>query len=82
MSADFILEINGTAGAIALEPVGTVDLLAARTIIEALDSLRGEGQAAFLELRLDRVSAMTVEARQALTGGGLPIDAVVVLGAG
>jgi hypothetical protein len=80
MSADFILEINGAGEAITLEPVGTVDLLAARTIIEALDTLRGEGQAAFLEIRLHRVSAMTVEARQALTGGGLPMDAVVFSG--
>jgi hypothetical protein len=74
MAADFILEISGTGKAITLEPVGTIDLNGARTMLAALESLRDARQAALLEIRLDRVTGLTADARRALSGCGLPVD--------
>ncbi len=74
MAADFILEISGAGKAITLEPVGTIDLNGAQTMLAALDSLRDARQAALLEIRLDRVTGLTPDARRALAGCGLPVD--------
>lgn len=81
MTGDFILEISGAGEAITLEPVGMIDLDGARTMLAALDSLRGAHHAALLEIRLDRVTGLTADARQALSGCGLPVEALVGSGA-
>jgi hypothetical protein len=81
MAADFILEISGTGKAITLEPVGTIDLNGARTMLAALESLRDARQAALLEIRLDRVTGLTADARRALSGRGLPVEALAGSGA-
>jgi hypothetical protein len=77
MTGDFILEISGAGEAITLEPVGMIDLDGALTMLAALDSLRDARHAALLEIRLDRVTGLTAEARRALSGCGLPVDTFV-----
>jgi len=78
----FILEVSGAGEAIALEPVGLIDLNGARTMLAAMDSLRHDRHAALLEIRLDRVTGLTAEAREALALGGIPIDELVGTGVG
>ena len=75
MAGDFILEISGTGETIMLEPIGTIDLTAARTLLAAVDTLRDGRHAALLEMRLDRVTAVTTEACEVLHGAGLPFEA-------
>jgi hypothetical protein len=70
----FILEVSGAGKAITLEPVGLIDLDAARTMLAAMDSLRHDRHAALLEIRLDRVTGLTPDARRALSGRGIPVD--------
>jgi hypothetical protein len=78
----FILEVSGAGEAITLEPVGMIDLNGARTMLAAMDSLRHDRHAALLEIRLDRVTGVTADAREALAGGGIPIDDLVEIGVG
>ena len=82
MTDAFILEVSGAGEAIALEPVGLIDLNGARTMLAAMDSLRHDRHAALLEIRLDRVTGLTAEAREALALGGIPIDELVGTGVG
>ncbi len=70
----FILEISGAGEAITLEPVSLIDLNGARTMLAAMDSLRHDRHGALLEIRLDRVTGLTADARQALAGVGIPVD--------
>jgi hypothetical protein len=70
----FILEVSGAGKAITLEPVGLIDLDAAHTVLAAMDSLRHDRHGALLEIRLDRVTGLTPDARRALRGRGIPID--------
>jgi hypothetical protein len=78
----FVLEVSGAGEAITLEPVGVIDLNGARTMLAAMDSLRHDRHAALLEIRLDRVTGLTPDARQALAVGGIPIDDLVATGVG
>ena len=78
----FILEVSGTGEAITLEPVGMIDLNGARTMLAAMDSLRHDRHAALLEIRLDRVTGLTPDARLALAGRGIPVDELVGTGVG
>jgi hypothetical protein len=70
----FILEVSGAGEAITLEPVGLIDLHGAHTMLAAMDSLRHDRHAALIEIRLDRVTGLTPDARLALAGRGIPID--------
>jgi len=70
----FILEVSGAGEAITLEPVGLIDLNGARTMLAAMESLRHDRHGALLEIRLDRVTGLTAEARLALAGAGIPVD--------
>jgi hypothetical protein len=78
----FILEVSGAGEAISLEPVGLIDLNGARTMLAAMESLRHDRHAALLEIRLDRVTGLTAEARDALARGGIPVDELVGTGVG
>jgi hypothetical protein len=73
--SDFVLEISGVGSAITLEPVGVIDGDGAQTILEALGSLREE-RTALLELRLDRVTGLTEEAREVLADSDLPVELI------
>ncbi len=75
--SDFVLEITGARGAITLEPVGVIDADGARTLLEALTSLRSQ-LTALLEIRLDRVTGLTEGARRLLARSELPVDALSV----
>ena len=72
MTDAFILEVSGAGEAITLEPVGLIDLNGARTMLAAMDSLRHDRHAALLEIRLDRVTGLTADARRALAGARHP----------
>jgi hypothetical protein len=78
----FILEVSGAGEAITLEPIGMIDLNGARTMLAAMDSLRHDRHAALLEIRLDRVTGLTADARVALAGRGIPVDELVGTAAG
>jgi hypothetical protein len=78
----FILEVSGAGEAITLEPIGMIDLNGARTMLAAMDSLRHDRHAALLEIRLDRVTGLTPDARAALAGRGIPVDDLVGSAAG
>ena len=67
---------------ITLEPIGMIDLNGARTMLAAMDSLRHDRHAALLEIRLDRVTGLTPDARPALAGRGIPVDELVGTGVG
>jgi hypothetical protein len=68
----FALEIHGSGPSICLEPVGTIDLAAARILLEALMALRAVAHSAFVEIRLDRVVGLTKSAWRLLIAGDLP----------
>jgi hypothetical protein len=70
----FVLEVSGSGEAITLEPVGMIDLHGARTMLAAMESLRSDQDSALLQIRFDRVTGLTADARQTLAGGGIPID--------
>jgi hypothetical protein len=78
----FVLEVSGAGEAITLEPVGTIDLHGARTILAAMESLRSDQHGALLQIRFDRVTGLTADARHALSGGGVPIDDLLATGVG
>ena len=80
MTEAFVLEVSGAGKAITLEPVGLIDLDGARTMLAAMDSLRQDRHAALLEIRLDRVTGLTAEARLALAGRGIPLDDLAGVG--
>lgn len=73
--SDFILEISGARGAISLEPVGLIDAYGAQTLLEAVGTLRSD-RTALLEIRLDRVTGLTDDARRLLQANQLPLEAV------
>ena len=79
MVADTVLSDLGdqlTAAQVALTGVrGTTVTPAQReAYARQLESLRDARQAALLEIRLDRVTGLTADARRALAGCGLPVD--------
>jgi hypothetical protein len=74
---EFVLEISGTGEAITLEPVGTIDLQGARTILDVLDSLRHDRHGTHLEIRLDRLTGVTPDARRLLSARGIPVESPV-----
>jgi|SoiMethySBSTD1v2_1073268.scaffolds.fasta_scaffold1532072_2 hypothetical protein len=78
----FVLEVSGAGEAITLEPVGMIDLNGARTMLAAMESLRSDRHAALLQIRFDRVTGATAEAREALATGGIPIDDLLSTGVG
>jgi len=77
----FVLEVSGAGEAITLEPVGLIDLDGARTMLAAMDFLRHDRNGTLLEIRLDRVTGLTPDARLALAGRGIPVDDLVGSGA-
>jgi len=79
---EFVLEISGTGEAITLEPVGTIDLQGARTLLDVLDSLRHDRHGTHLEIRLDRMTGLTAEARRMLSARGVPVEAPMTTGVG
>jgi hypothetical protein len=70
----FALEIHGSGASVRLEPVGTIDLAAARVLLEAVAALRAILHAAFVEIRLDRVVGLTKSAWRLLAAGDLPAN--------
>jgi hypothetical protein len=68
----FALEIHGSGPSVRLEPVGTIDLAGAKVLLEALSAMRAIAQAAFVEIRLDRVVGLTKSAWRLLAAGELP----------
>ena len=77
---DFVLEISGTGEAITLEPVGTIDLQGARTMLDVLESLRHDRHGTHLEIRLDRLTGVTPDARRMLLARGVPVESPVATG--
>jgi hypothetical protein len=70
--SSFALEIHGSGPSVCLEPVGTIDLAAARVLLEAITALRAIAHAAFVEIRLDRVVGLTKSAWRLLIAGEFP----------
>ena len=79
--SDFVLEISGVGQTITLEPVGTIDMYGARTLLDALGTLRDDGHAALLEIRLDRVTGCTPDAWRVLATSELPVEVLACAGA-
>ena len=77
-----MLEISGAGEAITLEPVGTIDLQGARTMLDVLESLRHDRHGTHLEIRLDRVTGVTADARLMLSVRGLPVELPTPSGVG
>ena len=77
---DFVLEISGTGEAITLEPVGTIALQGARTMLDVLESLRHDRHGTHLEIRLDRLTGVTPDARRMLSARGVPVESPVATG--
>lgn len=75
----FALEIHGSGSSVRLEPVGTIDLAAARVLLEALTVLRSIAHAAFVEIRLDRVVGLTKSAWRLLAAGELPVGQLALV---
>jgi hypothetical protein len=69
--SDFVLEISGDGLGITLDAVGTVDLMAARTLADVLDTLARDRSTVELEVRLDRVTSISSDARAILAERGL-----------
>lgn len=70
---NFSLEVSGSGPAICLEPVGMMDVAAAKVLLEALAALRAIAKTAFVEIRLDRVAGLTKAAWRLLVAGDLPV---------
>ena len=60
---DFVLEIIGVGKSIALRPRGTIDLAAAQTLVDAIESVRVGSRTALLEIDLDHITGCTPEAQ-------------------
>jgi hypothetical protein len=70
----FALEIHGSGPSVRLEPIGTIDLAAAKVLLEAVGAMRAIAHAAFVEIRLDRVVGLTKSAWRLLAAGDLPAE--------
>jgi hypothetical protein len=75
--SDFVLEISGAGSAITLEPVGLIDGEGARTLLDAVGTLRGD-QRALLEIRTDRITGLTGDAWRVLAASELPVEAIAL----
>jgi hypothetical protein len=75
--ADFVLEISGSGGTIRLDPVGTIDAAAARTLLDVLVTLHEDRHTTAVEIRADRVAGVTAEALAVLVASPFPVDALV-----
>ncbi len=78
---NFSLEVSGS-GRDRLEPVGMMDVEAARVLLEALAALRAIAKNAFVEIRLDRVVGLTKAAWRLLVAGDLPVGELTGLTTG
>lgn len=76
----FVLEIRGNGPAISVEPVGVIDLAAARSLIEAVRGLAQRAQATLVEINLDRVRGLTKAAWRLLAASELPVEALAAAG--
>jgi hypothetical protein len=79
--SDFVLEISGDGLGITLDAVGTVDLMAARTLADVLDTLARDRSTIELEVRLDRVTSISSDARAILAERGLALPEPAASGA-
>jgi hypothetical protein len=79
--SDFVLEISGDGNGITLDAVGIVDVMAARTLADVLDTLARDRYAAGIEVRLDRVTSISSDARAILAERGLAVGEPVGSGA-
>jgi hypothetical protein len=68
----FVLEVQKTGQAVSIEPVGIIDLAAARALLNEVVSVR---QRALVEVRLDRVVAVTKSASRLLSASDLNVPA-------
>jgi hypothetical protein len=77
---EFVLEISGAGEAIALEPVGLIDLRGAQALLDVVDTLSHDRHGTHLEIRLDRVTGVTSEARRVLAEGGITVETPLGVG--
>ena len=68
----FTLEVQREGSTVAIEPVGTIDLAAARALLAEMQSIRHTA-AALIEVRLHRVVAVTKSASRLLAAFGMSI---------
>jgi hypothetical protein len=73
----FTLEVQHEGSTVSIEPVGTIDLAAARALLAEMQSLRHRA-AALVEVRLDRVVAITKSASRFLAAFGMAVVPVPV----
>jgi hypothetical protein len=76
---DFVLEIIGAGRSIALRPRGTIDLPAAQTIVDAIESVRVGSRTALLEIRLDHITGCTLDAQALLASRAVGLDGLASL---
>lgn len=76
----FVLEVHNEGSAVALEPVGIIDLAAAKVLVEAVIALR-QCACTMIEVRLGRVVAVTKSASRLLAVGEIPIGPAALAGA-
>jgi hypothetical protein len=69
----FVLEVQQTGQCVSIEPVGIIDLAAARAILNEVVSVSRRTR---VEVRLDRVAGVTKSASRLLSSSDFSIPAV------
>jgi hypothetical protein len=77
--ADFVLEISGVGKSIALRPRGTIDLAAAQTLVDAIESVRVGSRTALLEIDLDHITGCTPDAQALLASHAVGLSSLAAL---
>ena len=78
--SNFVLGIHGDGQAINIEPLGTIDLEGARTLLDTVGTLRHERHP-LLAIDLDGVTGLTREAWRLLANSEIPVEVLVSGGA-
>jgi hypothetical protein len=69
----FVLEVQKSGQCVSIEPVGIIDLAAARAILNEVVSVSRQS---LVEVRLDRVAGVTKSASRLLSSSDLSVPAV------
>jgi hypothetical protein len=73
-----IFELTGTGSVTRVEPVGTIDVESARTLIETIRSLSTVVPNVLIEIGTAQVAGLTKAACRLLTAAGFPAQAFVL----
>jgi hypothetical protein len=75
INVSFVLEVQKSGQCVSIEPVGIVDLAAARALLNAVVDVQRKAHT-LVEVRLDRIVAVTKSASRLLSASDLRVSAL------